>query len=202
MNWLQYLLEANLYLCVFYLLYRLLLSRETHYALSRGYLLFCSLISFVLPVLQVGFLRSVESQRNIITIPAPIVIVTHGANLLPTPPASHFSWQDALIYIYIAGTLIFAVLLFIKLLHLLKLSLKKRTIDNNGLKLIEVDGAVTAFSFFNIVFISADTSDRETVITHELVHIRQKHSIDLLLLELVKIISWFNPVVYLTQNSL
>jgi hypothetical protein len=60
MNWLYYLAEANLYLGVFYLAYCLFLNRNTHYQLSRTYLVFICIISFILPVLQVGALRPVR----------------------------------------------------------------------------------------------------------------------------------------------
>ena len=59
MNWLYYLLEANLYLAVFYAGYYLFLSRETHYVLNRVYLLFGSVVSFVLPIIQLGTLKPV-----------------------------------------------------------------------------------------------------------------------------------------------
>ena len=57
MKWLQYLLEANLYLGIFYLAYCLFLSKETYYLFNRAYLLFTCVISFVLPLVQLGFLR-------------------------------------------------------------------------------------------------------------------------------------------------
>ena len=63
-------------------------------------------------------------------------------------------------------------------------------------------GTDVAFSFFNYLFIGTTASQSDTIITHELVHIRQKHSADIIFLELLRIINWFNPIVYLLQNSL
>src|ERR1700744_4332162 len=64
MNWLYYVAEANLYLCLFYLAYCLFLNRLTHYTLSRVYLLFSCVISFILPTLQLGFLKPLPPQST------------------------------------------------------------------------------------------------------------------------------------------
>lgn len=68
--------------------------------------------------------------------------------------------------------------------------------------MVYVNEENTAYSFFNYLFIGKNTSDINTITRHELVHIQQKHSADILFTELVKIISWFNPLVYQLQNSL
>ena len=147
MNWMRYLLEANLYLAVFYLLYRLLLSRETHYALSRSYLLFTSLVSFIIPVLQLGFLKpaviaqtAVVSNLKIgIVIPAPAVVLhtqTPGLSL-----------ADGVAWLYIAGVLVFLLLLMVKLARLATLGRAGKKLTTNGYKLVEIPGSATAFSF-------------------------------------------------------
>jgi hypothetical protein len=202
MTWMRYLLEANIYLCLFYLLYRLLLSRETHYNLNRGYLLFSCIIAFILPMLQLGFLKPTEPQVNITVVQMPVNGIAIAAKPVQVAPLPHFSWQDGLIYIYFAGVLIFAVLLLVKLARLLLLTRKPSPAHDSAYKLIEIDGSATAFSFFSIIFIGAETRNRETIIRHEMVHVSQKHSADILLLELLRIINWLNPVVYLLQNSL
>ena len=64
MNWLYYLLEANLYLVLFYGFYRLFLQNETFYNLNRYFLLLSTLISFALPILQLGFLKPSFEKIN------------------------------------------------------------------------------------------------------------------------------------------
>jgi len=202
MNWMHYLLEANLYLCIFYLLYRLLLSRETHYVLNRTYLLFCSIISFVLPMLQLGFLKPIEPRAVIAIVNMPGNVPTHAISKLRGAALPYFTWHDGIPYLYVAGVIFFATLLIIKLLRLFILTRKNTLADNRGYNLVSIKGSATAFSFFNNVFIGTETTNRETIIRHELVHVHQKHSIDILLLEVFRIINWFNPAIYLLQNSL
>ncbi len=202
MTWIKYLLEANLYLCLFYLLYRLLFSHETHYTLNRAYLLFSCLASFVLPVLQLGFLKPTAPQAVATVINIPATLQVYPANRVQAVPLPHFTWQGGLIYLYLGGALIFTLLLLVKLVRLFILTRKHSDTCDNAYKLVELSNSTTAFSFFGIVFIGADISDRETIIRHELVHVHQKHSFDILLLEIIRIINWFNPAVYLLQNSL
>ena len=67
MNWLKYLLEANIYLAVFYLLYLLLLANETHYRLNRLYLLTTCVIGYIIPFIQLGFLKPTINDGATVT---------------------------------------------------------------------------------------------------------------------------------------
>jgi len=203
MNWLQYLLEANVYLAVFYLVYRLFLNRETYYLFNRVYLLFSCIAAFVLPLIQLGFLRSdaAEVPGTALVLPADT-----GHKVVNTPqimPVHHyFTLSNVLIAIYLVGTFIFTILLIIKLNRLFNLTRSKSASTGDRYKLVHLEDSNSAFSFFNYLFIGTKAMDTEIIVQHELVHIRQKHSVDILLLELVRIINWFNPIVYLLQNSL
>jgi len=75
-------------------------------------------------------------------------------------------------------------------------------ITDNRYKIVQLENSNTAFSFFNYLFIGSKTEGTSIIIRHEMVHIRQKHTLDVLFLEFIKIINWFNPFVYLLQNSL
>ncbi|HEY9195373.1 MAG TPA: M56 family metallopeptidase, partial [Mucilaginibacter sp.] len=206
MNWLHYLLEANIYLSVFYAAYYLFLKNETHYTLNRAYLLLSSIISFVLPVMQVGVLKQAP-----ITTPAPAITnqeTTAAVNIILKPQAVmpttgyQLDWNDALWCVYITGIAILTLLLVIKLFRLVNMTTSGNTLIDNRYKMIDVEDGETAFSFFNYLFIGTKIKGSNIIIRHELVHIRQKHSADIIFIELIKIINWFNPVIYLIQLSL
>src|SRR3569833_190412 len=100
MNWLHYLLEANLYLAVFYAGYYLFLSKETYYTLNRFYLLLGGVMSFILPVVQLGMLKPVERQVTAVHFSFPATTTT----IMPvytTPIAPVFTWDDAIMYAYL-----------------------------------------------------------------------------------------------------
>jgi TonB family protein len=230
MNLLYYLAEANIYLGVFYLAYCLLLTKETYYQLTRAYLLFSCVIAFILPVLQIGVLKPVHTAVNTTinyTVPnyvipeyggfdettpvkntAPITTtpsITETAPITTVAPVvteHHLTKQDYIIYIYLLGAAIVFLMLMLKLFSLFKLIRNAQRIDEGKHKLVYLPNSNAAFSFFNYLFIGINAHGANTIIRHELVHIRQKHSVDIIFLELLKIVNWFNPFVYLLQNSL
>ncbi len=190
MNWLHYLLEANIYLSVFYLLYFVFLDKETHYKLNRAYLLTTCIIAYIIPVIQIGVLKprlDVENDRIIPRVAAEV---------------SNFTLQDGILSAYVLGVLIMVVILTLKCIQLIRLTNAQNDLLNDRYKLVKVEGSNTAFSFFNYVFIGTKVNGVETIIRHELVHINQKHSVDIVFLEVIKIINWFNPFIYLLQLSL
>ena len=188
MNWLYYLGEANLYLIIFYIGYCLFLSKQTHFTLSRIYLLSGCVFAFVLPVLQLTYLK-----RDT-WVPASAT----DFSVQPKPTL----WQQGLLLIYILGVCLFTALFIVKLFKLWILIRKSHTSKINDHTTIELNGCDTAFSFFNYLFIAGETKGVDLITQHELVHIRQKHSVDIIFTEILKIVSWFNPVLYLLQRSL
>jgi len=200
MSLIHYLLEANLYLAAFYLLYYLFLSRETHYQLNRAYLLSSTLLAFAIPFIQLGILSKpvTQVQNNGITI------ITAQTGDIPDGDIIHTAWPAAnyLLLVYGIIALLFLSHFLLKIYKLIRLSHSNKTAGDTKFKLIELPDENNAFSFFNYLFISPGLSLSPTVINHELIHIRQKHSWDIMYLELFKIINWFNPVAYLLQNSM
>jgi beta-lactamase regulating signal transducer with metallopeptidase domain/outer membrane biosynthesis protein TonB len=206
MNWLYYLAEANLYLGVFYLAYCLFLAKETYYQLTRVYLLFACVASFTLPVLQIGALKPVEvAVTTTVNYTLPEYTAPQGFTPIITAPVAierHLTVDDYLMYIYLAGAFIAFLMLMVKLLVLFRLMRNANRIKQDKHKLVYLPQTNVAFSFFNYLFIGTDAPGANTIIRHELVHIRQKHSVDIVFLELLKVVSWFNPFIYLLQNSL
>jgi hypothetical protein len=200
MNWLYYLFEANLYLILFYALYYLLLRRETWHQYNRAYLLGSSALAFIIPVLQLGFLKPVPVTE---LLPQ---LVTHYSYVTPAKiaPAAQAAWtiNDTLLATYFGIALCLLIGLTIKITRLIVLSRKGTARDFGKWKVITTNTERGAFTFFNYLFVSADMAGSETVITHELVHIRQKHTWDIIYLEIFRIINWFNPIAYLLQRSM
>jgi len=203
MSWINYLLEANLYLALFYGAYYLLLRRETFYQLNRAYLLGSSTLAFIIPLFQLGILKPVpvaiqntEPLTELYTSPA-----AHFATIpvMDTPPPAPTNYY-LLAYGIIAG--IMAVSFIFRVIQLARLARKGKHSAGDKFHLIEMEDNENAFSFFGYLFISKKLTTSGTIIQHELVHIRQRHSLDIVYLELVKIICWFNPAVYLLQNSI
>jgi TonB family protein len=202
MNLMRYLLEANLYLAAFYLLYLLLLRKETFYQLSRAYLLVSSGLAFVIPLLQFGILKP-ETFTTVSMVPTFDPRELQALPVVSAPVPVHV-WT-VFDYCLLAYGMVTAVLLLnlcIKIFKLIRLSKRNARQAKDEFILIEIEGESAAFSFFSYLFIDTKLASSETVMRHEEVHIRQKHSWDIIYSELLKVINWFNPFVYLLQNSL
>ena len=188
MNWIYYLLEANLYLVLFYGFYRLFLQNETFYNLNRYFLLLSTLLSFTFPVLQVGLIK-LSIKQNL----KPIGEISSSIE----PTAVNWIY---IFYLFIA--LCFALKLSFGICKILIMWLNSKKHKAGDITLIELNGESTAFSFFNLLFIHPALADEAAVIKHEMVHIKQKHSFDVLFFELVQIICWFNLLLYFIKKDI
>ena len=199
MNWLYYLLEANLYLVAFYAMYKLLLQHNTFYNSNRYFLISSILAAFIIPLIQLGFLKP-QVILEVDAVPYEVPLETIGvAQVVETPV---LTIQDYIFYAYVALALCLSLRFIISILKIFKIYINSKKREFNNYTLVELNTEHTAFSFFNTLFIHPQMAQNDTVLKHEIVHIKQKHSWDILLLELLKICCWFNPIVYLMKKDL
>lgn len=195
MNWLYYLLEANLYLAVFYGCYRLLLHKETFYVANRFFLILSTLMAFSLPLLKIGYLNqlfasSIEPQST-------GILVSSNSN------EPDFSQLNMAIYtLYCGIAILFSLKLIRDIYRIFLLSKSAKSYQKDNITYVSLNQQNAAFSFFNLLFIQSDIQGKETILKHELVHIRQGHSLDILFFEIVQILNWFNPISYLIKKDI
>lgn len=186
MTWWHYLLLANLYLVVFFSFYMIFLRKETFFQLNRVYLVGAALLSFFIPLIQSDWIRNLfitqRVQQTIYNLP----VVEYQFNAAPQD--NQYTIGQILAIVYLAGIVILSVKLAWQLFTL------KRVINQPE--------ATAAYSFFNKIKVEEDTGDREIIVAHELAHARQWHSADILLIEAIMIINWFNPVVYFYRKAI
>jgi beta-lactamase regulating signal transducer with metallopeptidase domain len=202
MSWLHYLTEASVYLGAFYLCYCLFLNGDTHYLLGRVYLLFSCVAAYILPLTQLSVLKpaepAIQQVQQVVFAPANVF----KPNAVTVASSNSITLDTALIYSYIAGALVASLVLLFRLRKLYVVTQSNNSVTRDGYKLINLPNQNTAFSFFNYLFVGNNVPQPDTIMAHELVHIRQKHSADIIFLEVLKIINWYNPFVYLVQRSL
>jgi len=190
MNWLYYLLEANLYLVLFYGFYRMVLQKETFYILNRYYLIISSLVAFIIPFLQVGFLSK------------EIIVVEESVYQQIKVEQPLLNTENILLFLYALVVLMFISKIALGFRHIFKLLKKQNKKVENGITIIELTNTKTAFSFFNMLFIDPELPQKDTILRHEMAHIHQKHSFDILFFELIRSLSWFNPIAHLLKNDI
>ncbi|WP_026897650.1 M56 family metallopeptidase [Daejeonella oryzae] len=188
MDALNYLLLVNIYLVLFYGFYALFLKNETFFKLNRIYLVGGASMSFLVPFLQSEWIRSLFITKQVEVVTQNISMTFSQQQIIIPARESAFQTADILLYIYLAGAGLF-LLRFLWQLYRVRVILHSAETEH-------------AFSFFNSVKVGTSVLNRQTVYEHELVHSREWHSADVILFEIIGIINWFNPVVYLYRKAI
>ncbi|THD69045.1 TonB family protein [Robertkochia marina] len=185
---------------LFLLVYDLFLKKETFFNWNRLYLLVTPLISMVVPFIQLEALKTTAPEPLTKALP---VMFLEPATLAATAAASqHPGWNlNAWEWLAISGSAIALLLFLYKLGMLFRLRLHATVRRFREYLQVEVPEGEVAFSFFRQIFLGKKVLERkhDHIIEHELVHIRENHSWDLLYFEILRILFWFNPLVYIFQ---
>jgi len=193
-SFLIYLFQSGLCLVVFYLVYELFLKRETFFQLNRIYLVSGLGLSFLIPAYPVA------SPFKTLTV-APAGDLTS----IPASPSGGFGLADLVFVLYGLGVLFFLLRFGLQLANLRRVVRTHGIRRLRGVKIVAVERLFSPFSFFNIIFLNPGPSldaDLRRILAHEQVHIRQQHSLDVLLMELVLSLQWFNPFVWPYKKAL
>ena len=200
----EYIIKSALTLSVLYSLFYFILRKETFHRFNRCCLLFILLTSLVLPLVHISTSHPtavnqavMTSTDYITTLPTIVVTAETKAPLL--------TWNDVLAGIYWTGLcimLLYLVLQIIQTCMLIKGGL--RHTDKYGNTVILKEDIKSPFSIFHYIVMSVEDyeNQRHNILTHEQEHIRMYHSYDLLLLQVVKVLQWFNPFVWFLENDL
>jgi len=196
---LSYLLRSAVFLALFYGLYWATLRRETFFALNRAFLLAAAALSLTLPLLRVPS----PFFETVVYASPPI----HAAAAVPMAglPARGPDLQAVLLGVYLAGAGALLLLFFARVARLVLLVARCGCVRHHGLRIVLCGCPGESFSFFRFVFLNRSNvppEDLDRVLTHELAHVRQYHSFDVVLAELLTAFQWFNPFVWPYRRSL
>lgn len=202
MDFLIYLGKSSLFLILLYGFYHLLIRRTTFFRLNRAYLLASLPASFALPLISIEEQIVMASQAI-----SPGLLPPAAVGQAPSAAGdSGISLPQVFLALYICGALIALGILLFKLARILKLLKSHLPDSRNGIRISILNGSpeTGSFSFLNRIFISKTDFEHhfEAVYAHEAVHVSQRHSLDILLVEICGVILWFNPVLKLYKQSL
>ena len=205
-----YLIEANIALSLFFILYRLLLKSDTFLQLRRFYFLSVILFSLLYPLMTVPLPHSISAfftQESVEAVSAvyigePVMEIITVEESVPTREINMIRIG---VVIYFSITLLFIVRFLIQLISILRVRLKSKPAEIFGTEVYRLKDDITPFSFFNLIFIHTDKhSDAELtqILLHEQTHVRQLHSVDILLIESLTLLFWWNPFVWLMKREM
>ena len=199
-----YILKTSVCLAVFYLFYRLLLSKETFHRFNRLALLGVLLLSCLVPFIEVTTQEASEMSQPFLSLEEMFLMVEPAP--MTTEASAPFPWRALLLLVYLLGILFFLgrhLWSLGRMLRLLRSSHKESLED--GITLFVHDAKeVAPFSWMKSVAISKyDLEENgDAVLTHERAHVRNQHSWDLLLAEGCIFFQWFNPAAWLLKQEL
>ncbi len=200
-----YLLEVSMCWLLFYALYQLFFKKETFFELNRFYLIGAVLGGLILPTIEFWPTELVPSGSSITSIYLQEITIS----LEHTAAQSIFTnwaWKDILFIIYMSGLIFFSLRFLAGCLGIFWLLVHSTREKIEHYYLIKTDKQHAPFSFFGYLFVSKqDIKGKEgisQVYTHEKAHIDGWHSIDVLLLEVLSIVFWFHPMIYLFRKDL
>jgi len=202
-----YLLKVSACTVIFFAAYQFLLAKLTFFNLNRAYLLMMLVLSFSIPAV------TIENRQEVMVasqeIPSKIAysndafaeqdFVDDGGSA-----NTNLNWDRLLIYGYclVLAALVFRMLFMIARIQI---QLRKNVIDRSGaVILVDAKSTIKNCSFFNQIIVdsSLQPDEKNLVIKHESVHVKQLHAVDKLLVNFVTAILWFNPIIYFWRNAI
>lgn len=199
-----YELKSAAVLAVFYLFFKVLLSRESYHRLNRLVLLATATLSFVLPLCVITIVRVQtlsEPMAEVVVEPAVGELLTSTTQL----SIGSVDWWAVALWVMVAGALAVVVWSVASVVSIRRLMATSRCIKReNGARLFVTEREVVPFSWFgNIILSERDLSEGgDIIITHEQAHQRLYHSVDVIFMNLCCAMQWFNPAAWLLRRDL
>ncbi|MHA7058417.1 M56 family metallopeptidase [Aquimarina sp. M1] len=198
-SFLMYLLKSSAILSLFYLVYYFFLRKETFFTINRHFLLAGILSSLLLPFLEFTTIEFIE-KPSFDTIEFTSTLSSSSEN-----KSIYISWLFITFMIYIiTATLLFCRFIF-QLITLQRIFSKSQNKKNEGFSILKTEENIAPFSFFKYIIFNPllhNTEELKMILKHEKIHVKQHHSIDILLTNLLVIFQWINPVAWLYKKSL
>ena len=202
---LAYSIKSVIFLSIMYIPYMLMLRKESFFHFNRILLISIMLLSLILPLCNFHAL-SIENnpiQDGMTTIILPTVTIGAAEEM---PVSDSINWINVMLYIYITGMITTA------LWKLVQICLLYRTIHScvlwkdkqNGITIYCHAQDIAPFSWFNTIVISENDyqNNANEILCHEIGHIRHYHSLDILLVNIIETIQWWNPLSWILASSL
>lgn len=202
-NLLLYFVKANGLIILFYLMYVLFLRKETFFTSNRWYLIGGLVLSLILPLIT--FTKTIWVEPT----PIPVIyeeIISANNNAIEVPiQETSLDWSLIITTTYIAISILLILKITFELASFFNRIRKNRKQKETNFVLIHSDTTENPFSFFHYIVINPNRFSKEEfqhILTHESIHVKQKHSIDVLLAKLFCALFWANPIVWLYRKAI
>ncbi|KAA5548165.1 M56 family metallopeptidase [Adhaeribacter rhizoryzae] len=202
-----YNIKLSVCLGVIYLFYYLALRNLTFYNWNRFFFLLGTALCFLLPLINVGpflMIQEAENLRIIKEIPNMGNLYTPMLHTERVAEPAYPIFQFILV-LFGLGLLVQGGKLLIQFVSFFRLRRSATRLQHGALNIYQVDKDIAPFSFGNAIFLNKNLlqpAELHEIIRHEQVHINQKHTLDVLWLELLTLVNWYNPFVWLLKRAI
>ena len=200
-TFLVYILKSSVCLALFYLFYRLLLSKETFHRFNRLALLGVLVLSCAVPLIEVTVQEPSEMAQPFLALEE--MVVMEPVVALDERPM-YFPWKELMLLVYVGGIFFFLVRHLWSLGRIVRLLRTSRRENlEGGILLFVHKEKVAPFSWMKMIAVSEEDlkENGKAILTHERAHIHYCHSWDLLLAEVCIFFQWFNPAAWLLKQE-
>lgn len=196
-GFLLYLLKSALWLTGFTLVYLIFLRNERYFTLKRAFLLIGILVSLTFPLITIHYRVELPSPQDSSLLQPQEELYTSSAKQNENPGA--FDYRHALLLLYLAGIVFMALKMIWQTVRLYKTINRNKKYIRESAVVVRSSDFSHAFSFLNYVFINPSVNEHEAeeIMNHELVHVKQKHWLDLMIAEILKLLQWANPFAWI-----
>jgi beta-lactamase regulating signal transducer with metallopeptidase domain len=202
------LLQIITFQLIFLMVYELLLKKETFFNWNRTYLLSTSVLSVILPFIKIQVFSKVIPTEYVVNLPTVFIGDQLTSESAPIEQLENVLLQmsslNYMMLFWSIGAVLCTCMLCYKLYKIGVFQYSNTSIKKAGYTITTLKNSEDAFSFLNVVFLGDQlkTQQKESILKHEKVHVQQKHTLDLLWFEALRIIFWFNPLIYIYQKRI
>ena len=199
-----YMIKSTVFLSVFYAFFILFMKKTTFFRFNRMVFLAASVLCFILPTLEISptIFAGIDMPMNAIEEALTPTYVL-GLDGVTVTAGSGKIWLIIISTVYFAGFIIVLGSNIASYMRLYALLHKSQAGDMDGIKVLTADMDMPSFSWGRYIVIShTDLESNPAIFTHEKMHIKCRHSIDLMLHSLISMIHWFNPLVWIARMEL
>lgn len=198
-----YIIKLSISLAVVFLFYWFLLRRLTFHQWNRWYLLLYSALSFAFASIDISPLlkqheEGYKAVQNYIPSLAENQVIQYAV--------SHdWTWKEAVVVLIGMGITIMFMRLLVQQISIYRLRRKSTLISGEGVRLYQVEAPIMPFSYGNSIFVNQHQHGEEElkeIIRHEFIHVKQRHTIDMLVAEWICILNWYNPFAWMIKAAI
>lgn len=200
----SYLFQTTLCTAFSIAFYLLLLEKEKMHRFNRAYLVFSLLFSYTIPLINITITQKIDpAVASVLMVQEYVEMITIPA-VITAPETARSQWVLPAIYLVPACLMMFRFARNIR--RILRQARKFPGARYQEAVLVTVPGLTAPFSFLRFIFLNKEDYERgntrEEVMAHELTHVKQRHSLDIFFIELLMIVAWFNPFLYLYRKAI